>query len=78
MLGLDPLYLANEGKMVVIVPADAAESAIAALRQDKYGSGACIIGEVMEKPACRVFMQAVTGGNRIIDMPVGEQLPRIC
>ena len=78
MLGLDPLYLANEGKMIVIVSANSAEFAVSALRKDKYGADACIIGEVTEKHAKKVYIKTLTGGSRIIDMPVGEQLPRIC
>ena len=78
LLGLDPLYIANEGKMIVIVPADVADTAVETLKSDKYGLDACIIGEVIENPARRVFMQTITGGCRIVDMPLGEQLPRIC
>lgn len=78
LLGLDPLYIANEGKMVVIVPENVADEAVAELQSDRYGQEARIIGEVLEKPAGRVFMQTVTGGSRILDMMSGEQLPRIC
>lgn len=78
MLGLDPLYVANEGKMLVIVPPGAAEQALAALRSNRYGQEASMIGEVLEAPAGRVFMRTYAGGNRIVDMPAGEQLPRIC
>ena len=78
LLGLDPLYMANEGKMLVIVPGASAEKALEALRGSRYGSMACVIGEVVEKPAGRVFMQTVAGGSRILDMLSGEQLPRIC
>lgn len=78
LLGLDPLYIANEGKMIVIVPEAAAEEAVKALQSDRYGRDACIIGEVLDKPAGRVFMQTITGGSRILDMLSGDQLPRIC
>lgn len=78
LLGLDPLYIANEGKMIVIVPEADADGAVAALRSDRYGMEARIIGEVLEKPPGRVFMQTVTGGGRILDMLSGGQLPRIC
>lgn len=78
LLGLDPLYLANEGKLVAIVPPDEAEAALAALRAHRYGAGAVAIGEVVEGTACRVTMRTVFGGSRIVDMMVGEQLPRIC
>lgn len=78
LLGLDPFYIANEGKMIVIVPENVADEAVAALRSNIYGRDACIIGEVFDKPVGRVFMQTVTGGSRILDMLAGEQLPRIC
>jgi hydrogenase expression/formation protein HypE len=78
LLGIDPLYMANEGKMVVIVPEAAAAETIETLRNERYGSGARIIGEILDKPAGRVFFQTLAGGNRILDMLTGEQLPRIC
>lgn len=81
MLGYDVLQVANEGKMVSIVPADEAEAALAAMRANKYGVDAAIIGEVREKPAdrnTRVSLQTGFGSTRILDMLVGEQLPRIC
>jgi hydrogenase expression/formation protein HypE len=78
LLGLDPLYMANEGRMVVIVAEAAADEAVSALRGHRYGRDACIIGEVLDGPAGRVFMQTITGGGRILDMLSGEQLPRIC
>ncbi|HEX4386399.1 MAG TPA: hydrogenase expression/formation protein HypE [Myxococcales bacterium] len=78
ILGLDPLYLANEGKLVAIVPAAEAQAALAAMRAHQYGRDAAIIGEVFEGEKGRVTMQTVFGGTRIVDMLVGEQLPRIC
>jgi hydrogenase expression/formation protein HypE len=78
ILGLDPLYLANEGKVVIAVPPDQAEAALAALRAHPLGHGAAEIGVVREAPAGRVVMKTGFGGARIVDMLVGEQLPRIC
>ena len=78
ILGLDPLYLANEGKIVVIAPPDQAEAALAAMRAHPFGEGAAVIGRVSRGEAGRVTMRTVFGGRRIVDMLVGEQLPRIC
>jgi len=78
ILGLDPLYLANEGKIVVIAPPEQAQTALAALRAHNLGTEAAIIGLVTNAPAGRVTMQTIFGGRRIVDMLVGEQLPRIC
>jgi hydrogenase expression/formation protein HypE len=78
LLGLDPLYLANEGKLVAIVPADEAAAALAALTAHPLGAGAVAIGRVTAGPAGRVTMRTVFGGHRVVDMLVGEQLPRIC
>jgi len=78
LLGFDPLYLANEGKLLCFVPAEEAEEVAAAIRQDTYGKKACIIGEVVEEHPARVVMQTRIGGERIVDMLAGEQLPRIC
>jgi hydrogenase expression/formation protein HypE len=78
ILGLDPLYLANEGKIVVIVAAEQADAALAAMRAHPLGRGAGIIGRVSQGEAGRVTMRTVFGGRRIVDMLVGEQLPRIC
>jgi hydrogenase expression/formation protein HypE len=78
ILGLDPLYFANEGKLVAALPADRAEAALAAMRAHPAGREAAIIGEVTEAPAGRVILRSVFGGERIADMLVGEQLPRIC
>jgi hydrogenase expression/formation protein HypE len=78
ILGLDPLYVANEGKLVAIVSADLAPTLVARMKQNKYGAGASIIGEVKAEPAGIVSMRTAFGGTRIVDMLVGEQLPRIC
>ena len=78
ILGLDPLYLANEGKLVAIVPATDADSVLAAMRTHPAGVHAAIIGEVTEQPAGVVVLHTGFGGQRIVDMLVGEQLPRIC
>lgn len=78
MLGFDPLYVANEGKVIVIVPAPEAEAALTAMRKSKYGEDAAVIGEVQESPAKRVLLHTLIGGTRIMDMLSGEMLPRIC
>jgi hydrogenase expression/formation protein HypE len=78
LLGLDPLYIANEGKLVAIVPAEDAEAVLAAMKKNKYGKNAAIIGEVTAEHPRRVVMKTTLGASRIVDMPVGELLPRIC
>lgn len=78
ILGLDPLYLANEGTLVLFVPPEQAETALAAMRATEAGREACIIGEAIEKRVVPVVMATAFGGERIVDMLVGEQLPRIC
>jgi len=78
ILGLDPLYLANEGKLVAVVAAADADRVLAAMRAHPAGAGAVAIGEVTERPAGMVVLHTGFGGERIVDMLVGEQLPRIC
>ena len=78
ILGLDPLYVANEGKLVAIVSADLAEPLVARMKQHRYATEACIIGDVKSEPGGIVSMRTGFGGTRIVDMLVGEQLPRIC
>ncbi|EBA05821.1 hydrogenase expression/formation protein HypE [Sagittula stellata] len=78
ILGLDPLYLANEGTLVLFVPADEAEAALAAMRALPEGRGAVQVGRALDGPPGRVTMRTLFGGSRIVDMLVGEQLPRIC
>jgi hydrogenase expression/formation protein HypE len=78
ILGLDPLYVANEGRLIAIVAAEVAEPLVARMRENIYGREACIIGEVKAEPQGIVAMRTGFGGTRIVDMLVGEQLPRIC
>lgn len=78
ILGLDPLYLANEGTLVLFAPPDEAQAALAAMRGTAAGAGACIIGQATAAHPGTVVMKTVFGGGRIVDMLVGEQLPRIC
>jgi hydrogenase expression/formation protein HypE len=78
ILGLDPLYVANEGKCLAIVAAEVAQAALAAMRLDPLGQEAAIIGEVVEEQPGRVTMRSRIGGWRIVDTLTGEQLPRIC
>jgi hydrogenase expression/formation protein HypE len=78
ILGLDPLYLANEGRIVVIAPAEEAEAALAAMRAHPLGAGAAAIGRVTGGEPGRVVLRTLLGGRRLVDMLVGEQLPRIC
>jgi hydrogenase expression/formation protein HypE len=78
ILGLDPLYLANEGKLVAVVPGDCAATLLEAMRAHPAGGDSRIIGEVVESSAGSVRMATLFGGERIVDMLVGEQLPRIC
>ncbi|MDB9445403.1 hydrogenase expression/formation protein HypE [Anabaena sp. CS-542/02] len=78
ILGLDPLYLANEGKLVVVVGGNHAETVLSAMKSHPAGKDACIIGEVIASPPGVVLLQTTFGTQRIVDMLVGEQLPRIC
>jgi len=78
MLGFDPLYVANEGKLVTMVAREDAEKVLSAMRATKYGEGAVIIGEVTAEPRGRVLLKTALGSTRIVDMLAGEMLPRIC
>jgi hydrogenase expression/formation protein HypE len=78
ILGLDPLYIANEGKLLAVVAPEYAESVLEALRRTEGGEEAAIIGEVREEPERMVLMHTGFGGTRMIDMLVGDPLPRIC
>jgi hydrogenase expression/formation protein HypE len=78
ILGIDPLYVANEGKLLAVVAPEAAQAALEALRGVEGGEEAEIIGEVREEPARMVIMHTQFGGTRMIDMLVGDPLPRIC
>ncbi|HEX5435191.1 MAG TPA: hydrogenase expression/formation protein HypE [Candidatus Angelobacter sp.] len=78
LLGLDPLHIANEGQFLAVIAPEYAEPALAALTKAEGGDGARIIGEVREKPAAAVLVTTRYGGSRIVDMLVGDPLPRIC
>ncbi len=78
MLGFDPLYIANEGKLLAIVGGDDAEKVLGAMRATRYGEEAVIIGQVQVEPAGRVLLKTAIGTTRIVDMLAGELLPRIC
>jgi hydrogenase expression/formation protein HypE len=78
MLGLDPLYVANEGKLVAIVDSDAAELLLEVMRQHPFGRNAQVIGTVTEEDPGLVVMRTTLGTTRIVDMLAGDQLPRIC
>ena len=78
ILGLDPLYVANEGRFVAFVPAPAADQALAVLRDAPGGSDAAIIGRVASAGRGGVLLDGLIGGTRPLDMLSGEQLPRIC
>jgi len=78
MLGLDPLYIANEGKFIAMVAREDADKILTAMKRNRYGQDAVIIGEVTAEHPGRVVMKTVLGSSRIVDMLVGEPLPRIC
>jgi hydrogenase expression/formation protein HypE len=78
MLGLDPLYVANEGKVVAFVPREHADAVLAAMRAHPLGRGAAIIGECVTDHPTMVVATTTFGGTRVVDTPLGEQLPRIC
>ena len=78
LLGIDPLHMANEGKLIAVVAAEAADAALAAVRALPGGEQAALVGEVRAEPPGRVLIKAIFGGHRIIDMLVGDPLPRIC
>jgi hydrogenase expression/formation protein HypE len=78
ILGIDPLYVANEGKLVAVVGRDEAERVVACMRRHPHGKEARIIGEVVADHPRLVVMRTGIGGSRIVDLPWGEQLPRIC
>jgi hydrogenase expression/formation protein HypE len=78
MLGMDPLYVANEGKLVAVVPAEQAEAVLDALHQHPLGQEAAIIGQVVDDHPGMVISHTAIGGRRVVDMPLGEILPRIC
>ena len=78
LLGLDPLYVANEGKLIAICRAADAERLVAVMRAHARGGDAAIIGEVVEDRHAMVQMRTKFGGARVVDWLAGEQLPRIC
>lgn len=78
MLGLDPLYVANEGKLIAVAPCDQAERLVEVMRQSPLGRDAAVIGEVVGDHPGLVVQQSVVGGERVVSMLAGEQLPRIC
>jgi hydrogenase expression/formation protein HypE len=78
LLGLDPLQAANEGKLVAIVAPDAAPSILAAMREHPLGKDATIVGQVTDRNPGFLTARTAIGGMRIIPMPLGQQLPRIC
>jgi hydrogenase expression/formation protein HypE len=78
MLGLDPLYVANEGKLVAVVPREDADRVLQAMRAHPLGKNAARIGEVVADNHRMVILRSVVGGERVVTMLAGEQLPRIC
>jgi hydrogenase expression/formation protein HypE len=78
MLGFDPLYVANEGKVIIILPESEAEGALQYLHQQPLGKDAAMIGRVRKDSSARVLLKTIIGGTRIVDMLAGEMLPRIC
>jgi hydrogenase expression/formation protein HypE len=78
ILGLDPLHVANEGKLLAVVPPEAAGAVLVAMRGHPLGREAALIGEVVEDHPGMVTMKTAVGGSRVVDMLSGEQLPRIC
>ncbi|MBB5335401.1 hydrogenase expression/formation protein HypE [Pectinatus brassicae] len=78
ILGFEPLYLANEGKFITFVDKKYTEKVLAVMHQSEYGKDACVIGETNDKAVNEVVLRTTIGGMRIIDMPAGEQIPRIC
>jgi hydrogenase expression/formation protein HypE len=78
MLGLDPLFIANEGKLVAFVPEAHAEGILQVMRAHPYGKDATLIGHVVKEHAGMVLAKTSIGGTRVVDLPAGELLPRIC
>ncbi|MFH8447831.1 hydrogenase expression/formation protein HypE [Streptomyces fungicidicus] len=78
MLGLDPMYVANEGKLVAFVPREHADAVLAAMRAHPLGAEAAVIGEAVAEHPGMVVARTGLGGTRVVDLPMGEQLPRIC
>ena len=78
ILGIDPLYVANEGRLAAVVAPEAAEAALDALRAHPLGAGAAVVGEVRDDPPGMVMLHTSFGGSRVVDMLAGDPLPRIC
>jgi len=78
VLGIDPLYVANEGKLIAVVPPEQSDAALAAMQAHPLGARAAQIGEIRDEPPGIVILNTIFGGNRIVDMLVGDPLPRIC
>jgi hydrogenase expression/formation protein HypE len=78
VLGLDPLYVANEGKLLALIVPEMADAVLEQMRQNRLGQDAAIIGEVVEAHSGMVLMKTEIGGTRVLDVMFGEQLPRIC
>ena len=78
LLGLDPMYVANEGKLVAFVPRESADAVLAAMRSHPLGAEAAVIGECVDEHPGMVVARTTFGGTRVVDTPLGEQLPRIC
>jgi hydrogenase expression/formation protein HypE len=78
MLGFDPLYVANEGKLIAFVKADDAEKILSVMKQNSYGRDAVVIGKVIDQGKSQVRLKTAIGGTRLVDMLPGEMLPRIC
>jgi hydrogenase expression/formation protein HypE len=78
MLGFDPLYVANEGKLIAVVKSSAADEVLSAMKNHPLGRDASIIGTITDSPADHVTLRTSFGTNRMVDMLSGEMLPRIC
>jgi hydrogenase expression/formation protein HypE len=78
MLGFDPLYVANEGKLIAIVGREEADRVLEVMRQHRYGTDAVIVGEVQSESPGRVLLKTAIGSHRLVDVLLGEMLPRIC
>jgi len=78
LLGLDPLYVANEGRFIAMLPGDNVERALRVVRSTELGEGACAIGQVTKPAHPQVSVRTILGVERIVDLLTGEQLPRIC
>lgn len=78
ILGLDPLYVANEGKFIAIVSPESGEEVLRVMREREEGKDSRIIGRIEKQPKGKVVLRTKIGGSRIVEMPIGEELPRIC